>query len=170
MSEQNPYAPPEADVEVFTRTDNELASRWARFGGALVDGLIMAAIIWGAVFAFGFWERMAAGEQSLQQTAILGLLGFGSFLLINGYLLATRGQTVGKVVAGTRIVSVSDGKIIPLWKIVFLRLLPIWVINYVPIIGSFFGLADSLFVFRKDRRCIHDWIAGTKVVVATESY
>jgi hypothetical protein len=93
MSEQNPYAPPEADVEVFTRTDNELASRWARFGGALVDGLIMAAIIWGAVFAFGFWERMAAGEQSLQQTAILGLLGFGSFLLINGYLLATRGQT-----------------------------------------------------------------------------
>jgi uncharacterized RDD family membrane protein YckC len=113
---------------------------------------------------------MAAGEQSLQQTAILGLLGFGSFLLINGYLLATRGQTVGKVVAGTRIVSVSDGKIIPLWKIVFLRLLPIWVINYVPIIGSFFGLADSLFVFRKDRRCIHDWIAGTKVVVATTSY
>ncbi|MBD3392455.1 MAG: hypothetical protein GF418_10265 [Chitinivibrionales bacterium] len=36
----------------------------------------------------------------------------------------------------------------------------------IPILGSLFALINVLFVFREDHRCIHDLIAGTKVVSA----
>jgi hypothetical protein len=38
------------------------------------------------------------------------------------------------------------------------------VLQYIPGVGSIIGLADLLFIFRQDRRCIHDFIAGTKVI------
>jgi hypothetical protein len=31
-------------------------------------------------------------------------------------------------------------------------------------VGTFLVLVDVLFIFRKDRRCVHDHIAGTRVV------
>jgi uncharacterized RDD family membrane protein YckC len=34
-------------------------------------------------------------------------------------------------------------------------------------IGWIFALVDALFIFREDRRCLHDFIAGTRVVRAT---
>ena len=34
----------------------------------------------------------------------------------------------------------------------------------IPVIGSFLGLLDVLFIFRQDRRCLHDMVAGTEVI------
>jgi uncharacterized RDD family membrane protein YckC len=34
----------------------------------------------------------------------------------------------------------------------------------IPVIGGFLPLVDVLFIFRHDRRCIHDLLAGTNVV------
>jgi uncharacterized RDD family membrane protein YckC len=39
----------------------------------------------------------------------------------------------------------------------------------LPTVGPFAGLIDVLFIFLKDRRCLHDHIAGTVVVRATKS-
>jgi uncharacterized RDD family membrane protein YckC len=33
-------------------------------------------------------------------------------------------------------------------------------------VGNFVGILDALFIFRSDRRCIHDLIAATRVVRA----
>ena len=44
---------------------------------------------------------------------------------------------------------------------------PNWVpkvMGAVPYLGMIFHLVDSLFIFREDRRCLHDRIAGTRVV------
>jgi len=41
-----------------------------------------------------------------------------------------------------------------------------YLISAIPVVGSFFVLIDTLLVFRADRRCVHDLIAGTKVVKA----
>jgi len=86
------------------------------------------------------------------------------FLLLNGYLLAKYGQTVGKKLVGTRIVSHVDERILPLGRVFGLRYLPLSIIAQIPVVGGFVGIIDGLFIFRKDKRCIHDLIAGTKVV------
>ena len=49
-------------------------------------------------------------------------------------------------------------------KVILLRYLPISLAALIPMVGQFFPLADVLFLFRHDRRCIHERLAGTKVV------
>ncbi len=49
-------------------------------------------------------------------------------------------------------------------KTLLLRAIVNGMIGMVPYVGGIYGLIDSLFIFREDRRCVHDLIAGTKVV------
>lgn len=37
-------------------------------------------------------------------------------------------------------------------------------LSLIPAIGQLFAVIDTLCIFWEDRRCIHDLIAGTKVV------
>jgi uncharacterized RDD family membrane protein YckC len=39
-----------------------------------------------------------------------------------------------------------------------------WIIGAVPMFGGLYSIADVLFIFGKDRRCLHDLLAGTRVV------
>lgn len=167
MSDENPFAPPESDVTVDQ--SGELASRGVRFGGAMIDGLVALVIMLPAMYLFGYWDRAMLGQQTTMDTALFGALGFVVFVGVQGYLLANHGQTIGKRILGTRIVSIDDDSILPFWKVITYRYLPIQVLNMIPGIGVIFGLVDSLAIFREDRRCIHDLIAGTKVIVATKS-
>jgi uncharacterized RDD family membrane protein YckC len=164
MSEENPYAAPEADVTVDEPMN--LATRGARLGGAIIDMLIAIVIIWPMMYFLGYFDRAMEGATTIGDEIELTASGFVSFLVIHGYLLATRGQTVGKLVAGTRIVSVADNKILPFHKVILLRYLPLWVVAYIPVIGPIVGLINPLFIFRDDRRCLHDHIAGTRVIKA----
>jgi uncharacterized RDD family membrane protein YckC len=108
-----------------------------------------------------------SGDVPIMDTIIYGLFGLVVYLALNGYWLSKDGQTIGKKVVGTRIVSVETNEIIPLWKVFCIRYLPLAVCANIPLAGQFIAIVDSLFVFRKDKRCIHDLIAGTKVVKAT---
>ena len=45
-----------------------------------------------------------------------------------------------------------------------LRYLPTAVVTQIPLIGSILGITDILFIFGQERRCVHDLIAGTKVI------
>jgi uncharacterized RDD family membrane protein YckC len=38
-------------------------------------------------------------------------------------------------------------------------------IGQIPVVGSLFLLVDAFFVFGDDQRCLHDYLAGTKVVM-----
>ncbi len=162
MSSENPYAPPEADVAVSDPT--QLAGRGVRLGGAMIDGLIITLIIIPLMFATGYWDRAMAGEQTSLDTISLGLFGSFMFLVLHGYLLAKRGQTIGKWLLKIRIVSIHDDKILPFWKVFTYRYLPLLIAGQFQILGPIVSLVDPLFIFRADRRCLHDLIAGTKVV------
>lgn len=165
MDEVNVYAPPVADLE--TPQEINLASRWARLGGSLVDGIVAMIILGPVMYFTGFWERAMSGDVPISDTIIYGLLGLVVYLVLNGYLLSKRGQTIGKLVVGTRIISIETNEILPLWKVFVVRYLPLAVSANLPIIGPLIVGIDSLFIFRKDKRCIHDFIAGTKVIKAS---
>lgn len=147
--------------------EHKLADRGKRLGGALIDGIIAVVVILPIMYVAGVFDRIQEGQQmSITQTVVFFFVGLAVYLAINGVLLVKHGQTVGKKVVGTRIVSNETGKILPLGKIVGLRILPLSLINQIPAVGSIFGLVNALFIFRQDKRCIHDLIAGTVVVDA----
>ncbi len=129
----------------------------------MIDGIAAFALIWGVLY-FGFHLSFTdvAKFNILQQT-LLGLVGIPAFLLMHGYLLHQDGQTLGKRLLGMRIVGL-DGRRVSLGHLILKRYVPIWLIAIIPWVGNWLVMIDSLFIFRGDKRCVHDLIAETKVV------
>lgn len=90
----------------------------------------------------------------------LVMLGALAFSIYQVFLLSMQGQTIGKKLMGIRIVRYTDGSNPGFFRSVLLRA---WVPNVVSVI-PLVGLIDTLFIFGKERRCLHDYLAGTKVV------
>ncbi len=79
--------------------------------------------------------------------------------IVQVVLMATRGQTIGKMIVKIRIVDAETGEHPGGWRIIMLR-----VIAHIILISTIiYWPIDTLFVFRKDRRTIHDLIAQTRV-------
>lgn len=72
------------------------------------------------------------------------------------------GQTVGKKVLGIRIVRIDTGRNSGFVTNLLLRTVLNWILSGIP----FYAAIDILFIFREDQRCIHDHLAGTRVVKA----
>jgi uncharacterized RDD family membrane protein YckC len=163
----NPYQTPESgfsQADTPSSQESELANRGTRFLAALVDGLvgiIVAIPLW---IGTGAWESLIHG-QMLPIPMVIGIVVYGyvAFVLVHYYYLNKNGQTIGKKLLNIRIVGVDDHKINAV-PILLKRYLPMILIPQIPILGSIFSLIDLLFIFRKDRRCVHDLIAGTKVM------
>ena len=148
----------ESDIQVT------LASRWLRLFAALIDGIIMGAVIWPMMFALGIFDGIMEGiEPSIGMTLILGLSGIIFFFLINYYFLASTGQTIGKKIVGIKIVDL-DGQLPSFSKAIVPRYLVYLVPGNIPLIGQLFSIVNILFIFGKERRCIHDLVAKTRVV------
>ncbi len=164
MTTENPYTPPNADITSSDHAPGELASRWKRFFGALIDGLLIGLVTLPLIFMTGYIDRAASGTQSFAEVILLAVLGIVVFLAINAHLLKKKGQSVGKLLMGTQIVSVDSEQLLPLGKLIGQRYVPLWLVSQVPGIGQLAGLVNALFIFRDDKRCLHDLIAGTKVI------
>ena len=163
----NPYKAPEADLEAgIPQVEGELnlASRGVRLGGSLIDGFVAGAPVIAAAFALGLYDNVSPdGTLPLADHLLLVFFGIAFFMVVNGFLIYRRGQTVGKMILGTRVVAL-DGTQVSGNKYVFLRLLPVWVVTQIPFVGSAVALIDSLLIFRKERNCLHDDIAKTRVI------
>lgn len=168
MENDNTYAPPKSELEGPRESErSELATRWERLWGSLIDGIIAMAFMFPVMSLTSFWEKVTAGYIPVIDTVLLGIFGFVMFIVFHGYLLTKHGQTIGKRLVGIRIVSVSSDEILPLWKVITFRYFPITIAAHIPAIGQFLTVIDCLFVFRKNKCCFHDLIAGTKVVKAS---
>ncbi|NOH33472.1 RDD family protein [Vibrio chagasii] len=141
------------------------ASRWTRFLAFFIDGVITAVII---LPIWMYTDYTQIGEINLRELAAvyvyLGLM----FLLVHGYLLNKKGQTIGKHLMDIAIVDM-EGKPLGLYKILGKRVVPMLAFKIVPISGNLIAMMESLFIFRKNRRCLHDLIAGTQVVSVSAS-
>jgi hypothetical protein len=66
---------------------------------------------------------------------------------------------------GTQIVDAQTGALVPLLPLFLKRNVSMQVLAMIPIVGNFIALIDALMIFRASRKCLHDDIAGTKVIV-----
>lgn len=165
-SDENRFAPPLAHVEDVAEADTgALAGRGVRLLAVLLDALIAGAAFWILSRVTPLSFSPAPGVNLVRFLAVNGLVGFIIFIVLHGYLLATRGQTIGKLLLKVRIVR-SDGSRASLLRILGLRFLPTTVISLIPLIGGLYAVVDSLLIFRESRRCLHDNIADTIVVKA----
>lgn len=169
MQNANPYGAPDAAVaEVMV--DGNLAGRGERLGAALIDAAMMMAIVMPMMFLGGYWTQVMAAAEAGQKVAastqvMWGLVGFAVFLLVQGYPLAKGAQTWGKRMLGLRIVGL-DGSQPTLAQLVLKRYLPMQGLALIPLAGNLLATINVLLIFRRDRRCGHDLVAGTQVVRA----
>ena len=164
--DQNRFAPPTARVDDVPAGGPELAGRGTRFGAAFLDGLIQGGVYY--ALAFTLFRSLIPNMQT--GASVAGLAGqfvvsIVIMLVLQGYLLATQGQTIGKKLLGIRIVRSDGGKVDPA-RVIGLRYVLIWALAVIPVVGWIFALVDALMIFRDSRKCLHDNIADTIVIKA----
>lgn len=111
---------------------------------------------------FNVPELVRAGQPiptDISMKLVLGALFM--FFVFHGSLLYRYGQTVGKRFMGLAIVTL-DGRRPSFTNLILNRYLSQCVAGFV--LSGLGALLDILFIFRADKRCVHDLIAGTKVI------
>jgi uncharacterized RDD family membrane protein YckC len=172
----NPYAPPTTPLmlEDTPLAADQYAGRFTRFASALVDGILMSAFTVPLMYLSGYYARIQLQQVSPVEQIAFSLLGIAVMLLLNGYLLATRGQTIGKMLTKIQIVDVQSGQLLPFIRVYGYRYLWLYplvlIVAFIPgtmddALVSIVALIDALLIFGGDRRCLHDYIAGSKVVL-----
>ncbi len=155
-------------------TDLALASLGQRFGAALIDG-VLKMLCW-LPTASALWavlgDQIRSGEQPSTAELMVAMEGVLSkslpFLavlaVVQCLLLSRRGQSIGKALLGLRIVRLANNHQAGFLHAFVLRGMIPWVIEQIPFLGGLFWLIDVSFIFGAERRCLHDYIATTKVV------
>lgn len=165
-SHDDRFAPPRAHVEDIPVAGRvgEAATRMSRLLAAVVD-VFIALVLLGLISWLTPWNPWAAPSDGYwmlpQWSAAIG--GFLVFALTHGWLLATRGQTIGKVLLRIRIAR-PDGSQASLGRVLGLRYGIGSLLTVIPALGQIWGLLDAVFIFRASRRCLHDQIADTVVL------
>jgi uncharacterized RDD family membrane protein YckC len=146
--------------EARASSGGTLAGRGQRFAAALLDQTVTVGVPI-AVAAAGY----TMGERAFGVLGSFAALLLIAALLAHILLLSTNGQTVGKWMLNLQIVKASTGEIPdPVSAIVIRFIVAQMLVAIVP----FYTVIDLLLIFRDDRRCVHDLIAGTEVVLGEQ--
>ena len=142
-----------------------LANRWQRLWASLIDALIMMAVTIPAMYFTGGFSVIEEGrEPSLIYGLMIAVVGVVFFVLINGKLLMSHGQTIGKKVLNIKIVDMEDN--LPTQNHFIKRYAMFFGLGQVPVAGPLLSLINILVIFGKEKRCGHDYFAETKVVTS----
>ena len=156
QGDPSPYGqPPGGMVEL------EIASAWQRLGAWIVDLLILVGV---AILAGIVGEILDPAE--ISEGALAGAFGaiaaFGC-LAVGLFLVATRGQTPGKIALNIKIVR-TDGTDAG-WSGMLLReIVGKYIPSFIPIVNFIWLLSYVWIIFDANRQGWHDKIASTYVV------
>ena len=182
------YSPPGSDVNAGVTAaaqGAEPAGRGTRLSAATLDGLLISVPLLPLLAVgiyYGVQTQMEAARAGMEENlghvpsigssellvllggaAAVGFLGALGVAIYQWVLITRTGQSLGKKWTGIRIERIDGGRVTFGSGVVLRNWVP-KVMGAVPYLGMLFHLVDCLFIFREDRRCLHDHIAGTRVV------
>jgi uncharacterized RDD family membrane protein YckC len=159
----NPYATPRSfpqpQSSSIASTD-VLASRGSRLAAALIDTVAVVALVIPALLGSFFLEADSAVSTMGGIGIAVSVIAVIVFCVYQISMLVREGRTLGKKIMHIRIVNYDDGEVPPAAKLLVMRYFLNSALGNIP----FYTLVDLLFIFGSERRCIHDYLAGTKVV------
>ena len=85
-------------------------------------------------------------------------------IIIQRRMLFLRGQTIGKMILGIKIVMQGTFQKAVHKNIITLRTTLHGFLCCVPVVGWIYWLIDKFFIFGRSRQCLHDKIAKTVVI------
>lgn len=136
-----------------------LASRWQRLLAKILDVVIVLSGMFGGLLLIAFVAR-GWGSILPKFLMVAWVLSWG---VVRIRLLATRGQDFGKAIVGIRIVCENNAPAGIMEAFVWREAIN-GLIGVIPVVGSIYLIADVLYIFSPTEQCLHDRLAGTKVV------
>ena len=131
-----------------------------RFFGAIIDIFILLPFNLPLAIHFGLIDFDTPVELTIYKRLLMFAIMSTTFVIANLYLLLKRGQTIGKLLVGTKIID-QHGNLLSIKNILIIRYVLFLLANQiVPIIS----IIDSIFIFGEERRTLHDRLAGSYVV------
>ena len=168
----NPYLPSAvlgASPLLTAQTGQRLAGAGARLVAVILNNLVAFASMIPGMILVGVGSSGQQGDSITTVQAIgIGVVALGAIgLFIYQLMLYLRtGQTIGKKLMQVKVVSFTDGTVPGFGGLIGLREIVPGIIAAIPVIGVVFYIVDVCFIFRTDRRCVHDLMANTKVIEA----
>ena len=148
----------------------DLGSIGRRFAAILVDNFLTTMASYALLIPLMIIIAGAAGAAAAAESAadsgedpfvgILGLLVYpialGIPLVYEGWMLTLRGQTLGKMALGVKVVTPDGGPISTgqAWGRTAVKI----------VLASCMGITYIPALMTRERTCLHDMIAGTRVV------
>lgn len=142
-----------------------LASRFLRLVASVLDWILTIMVTIMVLGTTRFLEHPNAFDSSW--TVLSRVVGAGviAYLLLHGWLLVSRGQSFGKFLCGLKIVKRGTDErpsigVLVLRSLIFGFSYSIFQYGLVIVIY----IADSVSIFFKSRRCLHDMLLLTEVI------
>lgn len=163
----NPYQSPAAvsapamrfgATRHYVGVDPRTANRWKRFVGAWIDVLFQFAV--GVAPAFVLFLMNGSDEDAAETAELVVLYGMIAGFLVNGVLTGVYGKSIGKFVLRMTVVRIDNEEVPGFVKGALVRTFLPALLSQIP----FFAFADAVSIFSQQRRCLHDLMAGTKVL------
>lgn len=139
-------------------SDPRVADRLTRWLGALIDNFFLGAVMVGGILVTAGFAPPDDDADVVIAAIVYGWLGLG--VLAQSVLIALYGQSVGKLLLGTKIVNLNDDDNPGFLRAVVLRYWLQFPLSIIP----FFSFLDAVFIFGEEKRCLHDFIAATRVI------
>ncbi|MEV0604368.1 RDD family protein [Streptomyces sp. NPDC050315] len=142
-----------------------LAGRGRRLLARIIDGILIGVpvgvIMW---FVVGGVDYPGTADDSGEQTVVSGVTML-AYLIYEGLMLTTRGQTVGKMAMKIRVAMLENGAI-PTARAGWVRAAVYTLPEIIPCCGPIFWLVNVLWCTwdKPYQQCLHDKAARTVVV------
>lgn len=144
--------------------ERPLADPGTRLIAQFIDGFCVLGVLLPAG-ALALLGSLAGGDDAAGIAGGVGaLIGIIALVVYQASLLGREGQTIGKRSQRIRIVDATDGSNPGIGRAFWTRSVANGMLGAIPYLGSLYSIADIVFIFRDDRRCIHDHLASTIVV------